>query len=759
MTRPSTPLDLVSSPTMSARGTVNDDRRQRRRSLSVDEGVGGLREASVDQNSGGAAQGEAQQSSVAVLEEETPQTPEEAAAAKAAAQAAEDAALLAAAEASAAAEATAAKASITASKAEISGDSKEAAVVGASPATPELRPSSTVATPLPDKPPLEGKQTAVSAPSTPADGVNYALLTVPVGAVPGDVLEFQVRGVEGKFQVPLPVGVVPGKSRIQAQTPPGVLVSPGAVVDVVEVLHPPGSSKATEAAAATNQEASSSSSAAEVVGDISAKTPSSRSSDGDTSSTSSTSNGAAGVAGSTDKAPTWDPAAAAAAAAAAAGFPNPSPPLAPNLGSSSGAIRGSTSSGSSSSSSSSGNLGSVSKNSAGMSPAALAANSGVFTAPSIGSSIPGVDPYAHARAPIAKEVLALLATKKEGSTQQPRFAGAKGKLLLTTPNVLRARAGNLFGNVFDLNDHFLYIGEPCGPHWVAQRRAEWVATGGGSAASGGGSGASGRAQGAARSSPSSSNTPPDAWLQEQCGLLLSRLLSCRPTPQDVVELVAPSYAATRARNPPSHSGAGRLLNAALGPVVFDYLHPPPPPPPPPLSVEAAVPPLNSTGAAADSGSSSSSSAGSSGSAGSSSGGTGSGAEPSPPAAVEPKPNTEEAEEEEESVVGDIASRDTSTARRLQMQRQLLAAGGGGGGASSSGATTGVEPRSAEDLELVFRGLCQRRVVVVHERLFGMHAPSAGASLVHVDAHEETAVHLVCLGLRVFLIAFPALPTS
>jgi hypothetical protein len=286
---------------------------------------------------------------------------------------------------------------------------------------------------------------------------------------------------------------------------------------------------------------------------------------------------------------------------------------------------------------------------------------------------------AYGRAPVAKEVLALLAAKAGGQ----RFAGPKGRLLLVTPNVLRAKAGNLFGNVFDLNDHFLYVGEPCGPAWVGQRHAEWQGLHGSGVPLGG----------------SQSPRPPgptDAWLTAQCGLLLSRLLSCRPTPADVAGLVAPSFAASRARSLPPHSGAGRLLNAALGPLVFDFLHPPPTP---------LAPLPNGTAAAETNGGGGSSGGGTSrggrASGGEGGGGGGEGSGDGGAAAAEAS--------QEEEAVGDIGSR-----------RRRLAEG-----RARSSYAAAPEARSGEDLEVAFRGLCQRRVVVVHERLFGLYALGSG----------------------------------
>ena len=167
-----------------------------------------------------------------------------------------------------------------------------------------------------------------------------------------------------------------------------------------------------------------------------------------------------------------------------------------------------------------------------------------------------------------------------------RFASPKGRLLLLTPVTNRKGAGNLFGNMFDLNDNFLcvafaatvavhekplaaaagpvgsshhlcvvlglnlpltasltgvccvrawrcvrYIGEPCGPAWVAQQVSAAARA---SASSHGKRGSSSSSSSFSSSSSSSSSSPTEFELQEACGLLVARFLGCHPTAADVV---------------------------------------------------------------------------------------------------------------------------------------------------------------------------------------------------------------------------------
>ena len=129
--------------------------------------------------------------------------------------------------------------------------------------------------------------------------------------------------------------------------------------------------------------------------------------------------------------------------------------------------------------------------------------------------------------PIIRPIPALTSSFLDAASVGRPFSKPRGKLLLVTPTSLRSGAGNIFGNIFDLNDNFLFIGEPCG-------RA---------------------------AAPSELNGKSTSSLA--CGQLIQRVLACQPTQDDVVTMFR--------MNPrprfPQNSGLGRLITQVVGPLV------------------------------------------------------------------------------------------------------------------------------------------------------------------------------------------------
>jgi len=156
-----------------------------------------------------------------------------------------------------------------------------------------------------------------------------------------------------------------------------------------------------------------------------------------------------------------------------------------------------------------------------------------------------------------------------------------------------------------------------------------------------------------------------------------------------VNLVAPSYAASRGRVSPPNSGAGRIVTSTLGPLVYDLLHPPPAPPPSPPTVAGA-------GVASEAA---------------------------------------------------VAAGNASAIGGADRRRRLLESGDGGdedsdaassGGGGSGGGVSAVSP---EDLVAVFQGLCQRKVRASLPQLApctsSTHAPMQPCTSPVLIAHVPT----------------------
>ena len=132
-----------------------------------------------------------------------------------------------------------------------------------------------------------------------------------------------------------------------------------------------------------------------------------------------------------------------------------------------------------------------------------------------------------AERPLPAVTSALLAATAAGKP----ISKLRGKLLLVTPTTLRSGPGNLFGNVFDLNDNFIYVGTPCGHPTGASDGSD--------------------GSGTTTMSPSA------------CGRLIQRLLMCQPTYEDILTMFR---LAPRPRFP-QNSGLGRLITQVIGPLV------------------------------------------------------------------------------------------------------------------------------------------------------------------------------------------------
>ena len=128
--------------------------------------------------------------------------------------------------------------------------------------------------------------------------------------------------------------------------------------------------------------------------------------------------------------------------------------------------------------------------------------------------------------PLPAATEALLAATAPGKV----LSKLRGAVLLITPTTTRTGPGNIFGNVFDLNDNFLYVGEPCGPALAPSEKAE----------------------------------RPEPMSPASCGKLIQRLLACAPTHEDVVTMLG----ATPRPRFPQNSGLGRLISQLLGPLVY-----------------------------------------------------------------------------------------------------------------------------------------------------------------------------------------------